>query len=81
MAKNRIGRKIAAPGLTREIEQMLWHNARRCGFHETGTYRMAWRIGIDIGGTFTDVALVEEGDGRIAARQAADHAAGILARR
>jgi len=21
---------------------------------------MAWRIGIDIGGTFTDVALVEE---------------------
>ena len=27
---------------------------------------MAWRIGIDIGGTFTDVALVEEGSGRIA---------------
>ncbi len=27
---------------------------------------MAWRIGIDIGGTFTDVALVEEGTGRIA---------------
>ncbi len=26
---------------------------------------MAWRIGIDIGGTFTDVALVEEGSGRI----------------
>ncbi len=26
---------------------------------------MAWRIGIDIGGTFTDVALVEEGTGRI----------------
>ena len=24
-----------------------------------------WRIGIDIGGTFTDVALVEEGSGRI----------------
>ena len=27
---------------------------------------MAWRIGIDIGGTFTDVALVEEATGRIA---------------
>jgi N-methylhydantoinase A len=27
---------------------------------------MVWRIGIDIGGTFTDVALVEEGTGRIA---------------
>jgi N-methylhydantoinase A len=27
---------------------------------------MAWRIGVDIGGTFTDVALVEEGSGRIA---------------
>jgi len=26
---------------------------------------MAWRIGIDIGGTFTDVALVEEGSGRM----------------
>lgn len=26
---------------------------------------MAWRIGIDIGGTFTDVALVEEAGGRI----------------
>ncbi|MBV9251520.1 MAG: hydantoinase/oxoprolinase family protein [Acetobacteraceae bacterium] len=27
---------------------------------------MAWRIGIDIGGTFTDVAMVEEETGRIA---------------
>jgi N-methylhydantoinase A len=27
---------------------------------------MAWRIGMDIGGTFTDVALVEEETGRIA---------------
>src|SRR6478609_1060240 len=26
---------------------------------------MAWRIGIDIGGTFTDVALVEEDTGQI----------------
>jgi N-methylhydantoinase A len=26
---------------------------------------MAWRIGIDIGGTFTDVAMVEEASGRI----------------
>ena len=27
---------------------------------------MAWRIGIDIGGTFTDIALVQEATGRIA---------------
>ena len=27
---------------------------------------MAWRIGIDIGGTFTDVAMVEDDTGRIA---------------
>jgi N-methylhydantoinase A/oxoprolinase/acetone carboxylase beta subunit len=27
---------------------------------------MTWRIGIDIGGTFTDVALVEEDTGRMA---------------
>jgi len=26
---------------------------------------MAWRIGVDIGGTFTDVALVDEATGRI----------------
>ena len=26
---------------------------------------MAWRIGIDIGGTFTDVAMVETDTGRI----------------
>src|SRR6202162_2219066 len=26
---------------------------------------MAWRVGIDIGGTFTDVALVDETSGRI----------------
>lgn len=26
---------------------------------------MAWRIGVDIGGTFTDVALVKEGSGQI----------------
>jgi hypothetical protein len=26
---------------------------------------MVWRIGVDIGGTFTDVALVEEASGRI----------------
>jgi N-methylhydantoinase A len=26
---------------------------------------MTWRLGIDIGGTFTDVAMVEEGTGRI----------------
>ena len=28
-------------------------------------FAMAWRIGVDIGGTFTDVALVDEATGRI----------------
>src|SRR5207248_1960095 len=27
--------------------------------------RMAWRIGVDIGGTFTDVAAIDEASGRI----------------
>ena len=26
---------------------------------------MTWRIGVDIGGTFTDVAMIEEASGRI----------------
>ena len=26
---------------------------------------MSWRVGVDIGGTFTDVALVNEADGQI----------------
>ena len=26
---------------------------------------MSWRVGVDIGGTFTDVALVDEDTGRI----------------
>ena len=28
---------------------------------------MAWRIGVDIGGTFTDVAVVDDTSGRIGA--------------
>ena len=36
---------------------------------------MTWRIGIDIGGTFTDVAMVEEADRPDRNRQGADHAA------
>lgn len=44
---------------------------------------MAWRIGIDIGGTFTDVALVDETSGRIGVAKApttpADFAKGVLA--
>jgi N-methylhydantoinase A len=38
---------------------------QRRGNGDMGLWRMAWRIGIDIGGTFTDVAMVEEGSGRI----------------
>jgi N-methylhydantoinase A len=44
---------------------------------------MAWRIGVDIGGTFTDVALVEEGSGRIGVAKVpstpGDLAEGVLA--
>jgi N-methylhydantoinase A len=43
---------------------------------------MAWRIGVDIGGTFTDVAMVEEETGRIDIAKVlttpADFAAGVL---
>src|SRR5262249_756038 len=43
---------------------------------------MTWRIGIDIGGTFTDVALVEEQSGRIGVAKVpttpADPAEGVL---
>jgi N-methylhydantoinase A len=43
---------------------------------------MAWRIGVDIGGTFTDVALVEEESGRIGVAKVPttpdDLAAGVL---
>jgi N-methylhydantoinase A len=44
---------------------------------------VTWRIGIDIGGTFTDVALVEEASGRIGVAKVpttpADPAEGVLA--
>ena len=44
---------------------------------------MAWRIGIDIGGTFTDVALIEEASGRIGVAKVpttpGDLAQGVLA--
>src|ERR1051325_9620842 len=43
---------------------------------------MTWRIGVDIGGTFTDVALVEEASGRIGVAKVpttpADPADGVL---
>ena len=43
---------------------------------------MPWRIGVDIGGTFTDVALVEEESGRIAVAKVLttppDFGAGVL---
>jgi N-methylhydantoinase A len=42
----------------------------------------AWRVGVDIGGTFTDVALVEEGSGRVAVAKVLttphDFAEGVL---
>jgi N-methylhydantoinase A len=44
---------------------------------------MAWRIGIDIGGTFTDVALIEETSGRLGVTKVpstpGDLAKGVLA--
>jgi N-methylhydantoinase A len=43
---------------------------------------MAWRIGVDIGGTFTDVAVVDDASGRIGAAKTLttprDFAAGVL---
>src|SRR6516164_6577610 len=44
---------------------------------------MAWRIGVDIGGTFTDVALIDETSGRIGVAKVpstpSDLAQGVLA--
>lgn len=43
-----------------------------------------WRVGIDVGGTFTDVVLIEEDTGRLAVRKvptvAEDPVAGVLDR-
>ena len=43
---------------------------------------MAWRIGVDIGGTFTDVAVVDDVSGRIGAAKTLttprDFASGVL---
>src|ERR1700720_3281846 len=53
-----------------------------CGRTGTGA-TMAWRIGVDIGGTFTDVALVDDASGRIGVAKVpttpADLADGVLA--
>src|SRR5580704_8176102 len=54
MAKNSIRREMPSGRCSGMLAAVVGNN------------RMAWRIGIDIGGTFTDVALVEEGTGRIA---------------
>src|SRR5215813_4783124 len=47
-----------------------------------GEAGMAWRIGVDIGGTFTDVALIDDVSGRIGVAKApttpADLALGVL---
>jgi N-methylhydantoinase A len=44
---------------------------------------MAWRIGVDIGGTFTDIAVIDEASGRIGVSKvpttAADLTAGVIA--
>ena len=42
---------------------------------------MAWRIGVDIGGTFTDVALIDDATGQHRRRQGAHHAARLRGRR
>src|SRR5580692_11531331 len=36
------------------------------GNGQTAGFRMAWRIGVDSGGTFTDVCLFDEKSGRVA---------------
>ncbi len=44
---------------------------------------MAWRIGVDIGGTFTDIAVIDEASGRIGVSKVpttpADLTAGVIA--
>ena len=41
-------------------------NLLKLGARQLGTeFDMAWRVGVDIGGTFTDVALVDEASGAI----------------
>src|ERR1700729_1681378 len=54
MAKNSIRREMPSGRCSGMLAAVVGNN------------RMAWRIGIDIGGTFTDVALVQEDTGRIA---------------
>jgi N-methylhydantoinase A len=50
--------------------------------HSAGKCLMSWRIGVDIGGTFTDVALVSEADGRIGVAKVSstpkDFGAGVI---
>ena len=42
-----------------------------------------WRVGVDVGGTFTDIALLEEGSGRLRVRKvpttSEDPVEGVLA--
>ena len=38
---------------------------------------MTWRIGVDIGGTFTDVVLADEASGAVDVHQGADDSAGF----
>src|SRR3984885_12721438 len=55
---------LAAMTMTGELSARTATTYARFG--PAGANLMAWRIGIDIGGTFTDVALVQEDTGRIA---------------
>ena len=42
---------------------------------------MTYRLGVDVGGTFTDLLLVDEASGQHVDREGAEHAAGSVDRR
>ena len=52
---------VAAPRVALKRGSTVHHRRPK-----TGEFCAMWRIGIDIGGTFTDVAMVETGTGRMA---------------
>ena len=88
---------LLAPPFIVDARRHRYHRraARRCGrcgdcVAELSTHlfmgdkaAMAWRIGVDIGGTFTDVALVDDASGRIGVAKVPttprDFAEGVLA--
>src|SRR5215472_12861230 len=61
------GPHCLAHTLTRPPRCACTHLSRLCQLHRQSAERlMGWRVGVDSGGTFTDICLFDEGSGRIA---------------